>query len=188
MVQQSEAEPVQKRAPTLYAIIGVKLLKGGLLLAAAITAYALSDNDLPAEFKHFLKVLGQDPQRKFFEGIAKKIATVTEANVLWVAAGTFVYSLFSWVEGIGLIFRVGWAGWMAVLESAFFVPIELYELEEKGFTWAVSLILVLNIIIVIYLVKNRHRLFRHHHRHDTTPSGTDLGSKAPAPGGLNPEI
>ncbi|MDB6033657.1 MAG: hypothetical protein JWM16_3995, partial [Verrucomicrobiales bacterium] len=158
----SEPEPSQKRAPTLYAIIGVKLLKGALLLAAAITAYTLSDNDLPAEFKHFLKILGQDPQRKFFEGIAQKIATVTEANVLWVAAGTFVYSLFSWVEGIGLIMRVGWAGWMAVLESAFFIPIELYELEEKGFTWGVSVILVLNVIIVTYLVKNRHRLFHHH--------------------------
>ena len=82
---------------------------------------------------------------------------------MWVAAGTFVYSLFSLVEGIGLIFRVGWAGWMAVLESAFFIPIEIYELEEKGFTWGVSVILVLNVIIVVYLVRNRERLFRHHH-------------------------
>lgn len=158
-----QSEPKPKRAPTLYAIILVKVLKGLLLLAGAVAAYALSDNDLPAEFKNLLMALGQDPQRQFFDGLARRIATITEANVLWVAGGTFVYSLFSLVEGVGLVFRVAWAGWMAVAEGGFFIPIEIYELEEKGFSWGLSVILVLNVIIVIYLVRNRHRLFRHHH-------------------------
>jgi len=37
---------------------------------------------------------------------------------------TLVYSLFSLVEGIGLI-SVSWAGWLAIGESAFFIPIEI---------------------------------------------------------------
>jgi uncharacterized membrane protein (DUF2068 family) len=160
-----ETDPTPKRAPTLYAIIAIKLAKGALLLTAAIVAYTLSDNDLPAEFKTLLHHLGQDPQRKFFISLAQKIATVTEANVLWVAAATFTYCMFSLVEGVGLIFRVRWAGWLAVLEGAFFIPIEVYELVEKGFSWSVLIIMVLNVFIVVYLIRNRDRLFRHHHPH-----------------------
>ena len=63
-----------------------------------------------------------------------------------------------------MIFRVSWAGWMAIGESAFFIPIEIYELTRPGkFSWVVLGVLVINIIIVWYLLRNRHRLFRHHH-------------------------
>ena len=78
-----------------------------------------------------------------------------------MAGGTLFYSLFSLVEGVGLIFRVSWAGWLAIGESAFFVPIEVYELVRHP-SLAVLVILALNVFIVWYLFQNRHRLFRHH--------------------------
>ena len=46
---------IKKRAPALYAIIAIKLLKGLLFLSLAIVAYTLSDNDLPAEFQKLLQ-------------------------------------------------------------------------------------------------------------------------------------
>ncbi len=53
---------------------------------------------------------------------------------------------------------------MAIGESAFFVPIEIYELTRPGkaslFLFA---ILITNIVIVWYLFKNRHRLFHGFH-------------------------
>jgi uncharacterized membrane protein (DUF2068 family) len=158
-----EAKP---RAPTLYAIIVVKLLKGALFLSMAIVAYTLSDNDLPVEYRHLLHHLRVNPEKKFFSELAVKVGKITEANVLWVAAGTAVYSLFSLVEGIGLMFRVKWAGWMSISESAFFIPIEVFDLVHR-FSWTVFIILVLNIIILGYLFANRERLFNHHHaRHE----------------------
>ena len=81
-----------------------------------------------------------------------------------MAGGAFFYSLFSLVEGVGLILRVSWAGWLAIGESAFFVPIEVYELAHRP-TLTVFCILALNVFIVWYLLQNRHRLFRHHHHH-----------------------
>lgn len=152
----------QKRAPTLYAIIGVKLLKGLLFLSLAVIAYALSDNDLPAELHRLLDQLGLNPERKFFADLAVRVGKITEANVLWVAAGTLLYSLFSLVEGVGLMFRVSWACWLAIGESAFFIPIEVYELVRKP-SEMVLVILLINVVIVWYLSKNRHRLFQHHH-------------------------
>jgi len=151
------------RAPTLYAIILVKLLKGALFLSMAIVAYTLSDNDLPEEYRHLLHYLRLNPEKKFFSELAVKVGQITEANVLWVAAGTAVYSLFSIIEGVGLMFRVPWAGWMAIGESAFFIPIEVFDLIHR-FNWTVFIILFLNIVIVWYLFQNRERLFKHHHK------------------------
>ncbi len=158
----SSERPTKRRAPTLYVIIFIKLLKGLLFVALAWGAYALSDNNLPVEFRRLLHVLRLNPERKFFSDLAVQVGHLNESRVLWAAAGTMVYSLFSLVEGVGLIFRVSWAGWLAIGESAFFVPIELYELSH-GFSWAILVILGLNILIVWYLFQNRGRLFRHHH-------------------------
>ena len=167
----TETELIKKPAPTLYAIIGIKLLKGLVFVSLAVIAYTLSDNDLPTELKSFLHHLRLNPERKFWADLARQFGELTEANVLWAAAGTLVYSLFSLVEAFGMMFRVSWACWLAIGESAFFIPIEVYELlhigpREPGRTGhPVTLLIVLgvNILIVWYLLKNRHRLFRHHH-------------------------
>jgi uncharacterized membrane protein (DUF2068 family) len=166
-----EESLVKKRSPTLYGIIIFKLVKGSLFLTLAITAYTLSDNNLPEEYQGFLRyiqpvleMLRVHPANKFFTHIAEEIGGLTEAKVLWAAAGTLFYSLFSLVEGVGLMFRISWAGWLAIGESAFFIPIELYELSRRSkFSWWLVGVLAINVFIVWYLFKNRHRLFVHHH-------------------------
>ena len=165
---EGDTPPTRKRAPTLYAIIGMKLLKGLLFLSLGVIAYALSDNDLPAEYRNLLHLLRVNPERRFFTDLATQVGKITETNVLWVAAGTLVYSLFSLVEGVGLMFRVPWACWLAIGESAFFIPIEVYELikPSRGSPLMIFVILVINVVIVWYLAKNRNRLFRHHHHPD----------------------
>lgn len=154
---------VKKRAPTLYVIILIKLTKGVLLLLLGLGVYSLSDNNLPQQFRDLVKFFHLDPEKKFFTGLANHISKITPTNVLWVARGTVLYSLFSLVEGVGLTFRVSWAGWLAIGESIFFIPIEIYELNIHGFSASILVILGLNVLIVWYLVQNRHRLFRHAH-------------------------
>lgn len=161
-----EPQQFKKRAPTLYAIIAVKLLKGLLFVTLAITLYTLSDNELPEEYRHALHWLRVNPERKFFSDLAQQVAKLTETKMLVAGAGSLIYSLFSLVEGVGLIFRVRWAGWLAIGESAFFIPIEVYELV-RNFSIHVFVILVINVVIVWYLYQNRERLFRHHHHPET---------------------
>jgi len=161
-VMGADTEQIKKRAPTLYAIIAIKLLKGALFVTLAIVTYTLSDNDLPFEYQRFLHALRLNPERRFWADVAVQVGHLTETKMLQAAAGTLIYSLFSLVEGAGLIFRVPWAGWLAIGESAFFIPLELYELTHH-FSLGVLLVLALNTLIVWYLLQNRHRLFRHHH-------------------------
>ena len=159
----SGQQSVKKRAPTLYAIILIKLVKGVLFLLLAVGVYTLSDNNLPDEFQRVLKFFHFDPERRFFTDLAERVSLITEAKMVWFARGSFFYSLFSLVEGLGLIFRVPWAGWLAIGESAFFIPIEIFELIHH-FSAALAAILALNVVIVVYLFENRARLFRHHVR------------------------
>ena len=93
----------------------------------------------------------------------------------WVATGTLLYSMFSLIEGFGLIFRAPWAGWLAIGESAFFIPIEIFELiHHHAFNHprpellshpklGLLAVLAFNVLIVWYLYANRTRLFRHRH-------------------------
>ena len=181
-------EPLlKKRAPTLYAIIIFKLIKGLLCVALALVLYHEAKKDLSDDWSRFLKspfvsaVFGQlkiHPESKFFRGLADNIALLTEAKVHRAALGALLLSLFPLVEGIGLLFRASWAGWLAIGESAFFLPIELYELvntqmaKPDTFPWSIFVVLVINIIIVWYLYDNREVLFHHHHRAHRHPGAS----------------
>ena len=95
-----------------------------------------------------------------------------------VASGTFLCGLYLIVVGLGLAFRAKWAIWLAIGESAFFIPIEIFELvrhHNRGTTVqprpelfhhpkiGLLIVLAINVLIVWYLFENRKRLFRHHH-------------------------
>jgi uncharacterized membrane protein (DUF2068 family) len=141
-------------------IIAIKLGKGLLLLLLGAGVYSLHDNNLPEEFRQGLQFFHLDPEKAFFTALAGKISHITPGNVVWIARGTVLYSLFSLIEGTGLMFRISWAGWLAIGESAFFIPIEVYELM-RHYSSSLLVILGLNILIVWYLFQNRGRLFRH---------------------------
>ncbi len=173
------AEPTAiKRKPelTLDAIIAIKLFKGLLFVAIAIGFYTLSDNDLNLEYNQLLRYLHIDGSRKFFLNLAAKIAQVKETDVLWVAAGTLLYGLLSLTEATGLILRHSWAATLTAAESGFLIPFEIYELA-RHFSLTMLIVLVVNVIIVWYLLHNRHRLF--HHIHHQNKSGTATTKQLP---------
>jgi uncharacterized membrane protein (DUF2068 family) len=156
-------------APTLYVIIAMKVMKGALFIALAISLWTLSDNDLPADYQQALHRLNHwnhhiNPESKFWVDLSIKVGDITQAGMQKAAIGTLIYSLFAVVESVGLMFRVSWAGWLSIGESVFFIPIEVFELIHN-FTWSVFGILIFNIGMVWYLFQNRDRLFHHHHHH-----------------------
>ena len=166
-----------KRAPTLYFIVAGKLVEGIALLLGAVSVYLLAKKNLPDLFDQFIRWLRLDPEGRFFDAIDARLGTVTPANVHAIASWMFLYGLFKLIGGLGLMFRAPWAIWLAIGESAFFIPIEIYELirphspEGEAKVHAlfahpktgIAILLAVNVLIVCYLFKNRNRLFRHHH-------------------------
>jgi uncharacterized membrane protein (DUF2068 family) len=119
-----------------------------------------------------------DPERKFFLRIGESLDTITPANIRMVEMGTLLCGLLRVGVGVGLAFRARWAVWLAIGESGFFIPIALYELVRQHVAGpgrveraelfrhpqlGLLIVLGVNIIIVWYLLRNRNRIFRHHH-------------------------
>ena len=165
----------KKPAPTLYFIIAVKLTKATVLILLALGVFSLANRDLSDVFNQFLRWVHLDPERNFFASIGDWLDTITPTNVRVFASGTFLCGLFLLVEGLGLAFRAKWAIWLAIGESAFFIPIEIFELVHRRPELTaqarpmlahpkigLAIVLALNVLIVWYLLKNRERLFRHH--------------------------
>jgi uncharacterized membrane protein (DUF2068 family) len=175
----------KKPAPTLYIIAICKLAKGLVLILVAAGIYSLAGKDLQADFDRFLEWVRLDPEHSFFRSISESLADITASNIKGAALATFLYGIFLLVGGTGLAIRAKWAIWLTIGESAFFIPIEIFELlphrrpipidtlddqplpvpahplfphRELG----LAIVLALNIIIVWYLLKNRQRLFKHH--------------------------
>ena len=165
-------------APTLYFIAICKLAKGVALLLIAAGIYSLAGKDLQEDFDRFLEWVRIDPEHSFFRNIGESLANVTPGNVRDTALATCLYGIFLLVGGTGLALRAKWAIWLTIGESAFFIPIEIFELTRHrrpgspdepqpapdlfaNPKYGLLIILALNIIIVWYLLKNRQRLFRH---------------------------
>jgi uncharacterized membrane protein (DUF2068 family) len=166
-----------KRAPTLYFIATLKLVKGSLLLLTALGIFALAGRDLGDVFDQFLRWLHLDPEQKFFLSIGEWLDHITPGNVRVAELGTLLYGLLLIGGGLGLAFRAKWAVWLAIGESAFFIPIEIYGLvrqlgpdptyrSHELFRHPLAgllIVLAVNVLIVCYLYKNRNQIFRHHH-------------------------
>ena len=175
-----DKKKTQNRAPTLYFIAICKLAKGICLLLLAAGIYSLAGRDLQDYFDRFIEWVHVDPEHSFFRNISESLASVTPGNVRATALATFIYGVFLLAGGTGLALRAKWAIWLTIGESAFFIPIEVFELSRRRprvespddvqvhphlFPHpkvGLAIVLTLNIIIVWYLLKNRQRLFRHH--------------------------
>lgn len=186
MDSDSTKPAAKNRAPTLYFIAICKLAKGVGLLLIAAGIYSLAGKDLEDTFDRFLEWVRVDPEHSFFRNVSEFLSGVTPGNVRGTALAFFLYGCFLIIGGTGLALRAKWAIWLTIGESAFFIPIELFELtrfHRKGAPDDIPsvpppshlfphpkigllIVLILNIIVVWYLLKNRQRLFKHH---DETP-------------------
>jgi hypothetical protein len=81
MPETAATEPKSKRAPTLYFIVGIKIVKGVLLLLVALGVYSLAGRDLQDLFDRFLRWVHLDPEGRFFTAVGERLDNITPANV-----------------------------------------------------------------------------------------------------------
>jgi len=171
MAQKAKNPTPTKQAPTLYFIIGFKLLKSTVAFLLALGVSRLKDenhdgipDNLPADFEKLVQFFHVDPEKKFVVELATRVAEITQNHLHWVLIFSVVYASFMLLQAVGLLFRVSWIVWLVIGESAFFVPIEIFELVHRP-SWLKFSILAVNVLIVWYLFANRFRIMKHHHHH-----------------------
>ena len=126
----------------------------------AMQVYRLVGEELRPHFEQAVLRLKLDPETEFFERLGDRIDAITPVNVGWAATGALLYGVLSLAEGIGLALRTRWAGLLVVAESGFFVPLETYGLIRNP-SATILAVLILNVTILVYLHRNRKRLFSH---------------------------
>src|SRR5438876_471530 len=155
--------PDKPAPPTLgqhhlgLALIAVfKLIKGLLLLAAAIGCLRMLHTNLSATAEHWITALKLDPDNRCFHWLLQRLADISPQHLRLASAGSFIYSALLFTEGIGLWFERRWAEYLTVIATSSFIPLEVYEIC-RCVNEVRLLLLGVNVAIVWYLIRTLRR-------------------------------
>lgn len=141
-----------KKHRGLMAIAALKFVNGIGLLAIALGALHYLHGDIEKDFAHWMELLRADPHNKYLIWLLEKLSSVDERRLRQLSVGTFFYSALFLLEGTGLALAKRWAEYLTIITTASLMPLELYELYVR-LTWPRGLVLVVNIVVVGYLVR-----------------------------------
>lgn len=143
-----------------------RLVRGLLVLLVAYGVFRFRDRrgSIEQAFNEDLPLIQQlaDKFHWNFEDSAvvraiHSFLSFRQSTLAFIALGLAIYGLLQLVEAVGLWLAKRWGEYFAVVATAAFIPIEVYELTEK-ITWVRLLALAINIGAVVYLLVTK-RLF-----------------------------
>ncbi len=137
----------------LILLLGVAVLQ---FKSSQISIRQLVERDLSAA-KPLLNQLGWNAGDSGLIHSVEKVLNAKGSTLNLVAAFLIFYGALQLVEGTGLWLLKRWGEYFAVVATALFLPLEIYELSEKVTTLRVGAF-VLNVAAVIYLLLSK-RLF-----------------------------
>jgi uncharacterized membrane protein (DUF2068 family) len=143
-----------------------RFIRGVLLVALAYGVYRFNGaqnslervfNDYLPTLKPFADKLGIDLQNTGPVKLIQKALTADHSTLELVAVGVLAYGALELLEGVGLWLMKRWGEYVAVVGTAIFIPLEIYELVERV-TWLRLVAFAFNVFAVIYIVWTK-RLF-----------------------------
>ena len=102
----------------------------------------------------FADELREDPHDLLATWLIGLLPQVSRSALLTLALISTGYLLLHVIEAIGLWLGQLWVEYLILVETAAFLPYELYELARRPTTFKAA-ILLLNLIIVAYLARRR---------------------------------
>jgi uncharacterized membrane protein (DUF2068 family) len=145
-----------KKHGGLMAIAALKFVNGIGLLLIGLGALHYLHGDIEKDFAHWMELLRADPHNKYLIWLVEKLSNVDERRLRQLSVGTFFYSALFLLEGTGLALAKRWAEYLTIVTTASLMPVEMYEIYVRT-TWPRAVVLVVNIIVVAYLVRELRR-------------------------------
>lgn len=153
-------------AVIIRAIAVERFLRGLFVLLAAYAVWRFSNskaavhrlfNENLTVFRPVARHFHYDLDHSPVVDTVRKVFQYGHSTLLVVAIALLAYALIELVEGVGLWMLKRWAEYLAVVATAAFLPLEIYELTEKvsGLRLATF---VLNVLVVVYIALSK-RLF-----------------------------
>lgn len=135
---------------TLIALF--KLAKGMVLLLVGAAMIRLVDPEIATLLAPLMDALHLHGHSRLVHSLLLKIPVVSSHTLLLMAYASLLYSVLLLVEGCGLWLEASWAGYMTVISSSVFLPVEFYDVMRQVSVLQVVMLL-LNVVIVGYLVR-----------------------------------
>ena len=149
---QGRKQRKAKRSPAIiWTIAGFKILKALILLAVAVGALTLLNENVAGQMRHWIAALGVDPDNHFIHAVLIKLTRVDNHKLEEISAGSFFYSGLLLTEGTGLFLQKRWAEYFTIFVTGSLIPLEIYELA-KHFSVTKIFVLAVNAAIVLYLI------------------------------------
>ncbi|OLB95035.1 MAG: hypothetical protein AUH30_16460 [Candidatus Rokubacteria bacterium 13_1_40CM_68_15] len=147
-VSRRDARPTT----VLRLIAAFKIVKGLVLLAAGSGTLRLLRRDGAADLSAWADLLHIDPDDRHLGRLLEKVSALDERTLTRISVGMLVYAIVLLIEGTGLMLEKRWAEYVAVIVTASFIPLEIYEIV-RHVTVTRMLVLVINVAIVVYLAR-----------------------------------
>ena len=103
------------------------------------------------------------------------VRAATSMHVKFIAAASFADAALSAVEGLSLRAGRWWAPWLVVIATGSLLPWEVWEVLRRP-TWGRALILIVNVAVVVYLLRDVAREHR-----SLVAGGRPVDRQAPGP-------
>jgi uncharacterized membrane protein (DUF2068 family) len=142
----------QSHSRGLMLIAAFKLLKGLALIAVGIGALHLLHRDVAEVADQWVNAFRVDPHNRYILWLVAKLSNVDDHKLRELSVGTFIYAAVFLTEGTGLALHKRWAEYFTIITTSSFLPLEVYEVVHHA-TIAKGVALVINIVVVIYLVR-----------------------------------
>ena len=136
---------------TLRTVALVEAAKGALVLVVGFGLLSLVHHDVQRFAERLVAHLHLNPAAHYPRIFIDLANQVTDARLLWLAAGAALYSVVRFIEAYGLWFARRWAEWFAAISAGIYVPFELFELYERV-GWLSLGALALNLAIVAVML------------------------------------
>lgn len=149
---KSKVKPKTKASRHWMVVIAIGRLAFGLiLLAVGIAILNLIGKNLDSELLALATRWRIDAHLYYVHWLVQKAAFVSPQLLVWLVMGNFFYALLAFIETAGLVFYQRWAYWLVILDTASFIPIEIFQLYQ-GFGWINLSLLIYYFSTVIYLL------------------------------------
>lgn len=159
--------------PRGFQVIGAMKLASTLLLCAAgLGIFRLLHSDLGSVLQKVAGRMHLDPENRLVHELIYRLAGIDHKQLIAIGAGTFFYAILHFVEGLGLILRRLWAGYLTIVATGALLPVEVYELARKV-TLLRAGVLVVNLVILAYVIIK----LRQEHRARTEMEPPDTSTK-----------
>jgi uncharacterized membrane protein (DUF2068 family) len=150
----------------LRVLAAERFIRGVLLIALAYGVYRFNgaQDSLEQVFREYLPTLkpladklGIDLQSTGPVKLIQKALTAQHSTLELVALGVLAYGALELLEGVGLWLMKRWGEYVAVVGTAVFIPLEVFELVERV-TWLRLVAFAFNLFAVAYILWTK-RLF-----------------------------